>query len=1164
MTLLQEVIVLLWCAVSAKAFCSNDTVCVAIQNGSETECQHHYPTVYKLSDLTVNKTSCKTVRIYLTSGTHILDRELFLSDSVQETEIHGAPHGPPSIIECQNNSGIRFSENESANKILISDVVFLHCQRKLPYFYYGYRDIISLYLRNAMYALSSVIINNTVRQGLVSENCSQQIIFNCTFSSNISLYLGLLSSHNSNVNITHSTFNSGAEISCYYCNNVSVVLQSSTFCHAIDNVGLHLQNVSDVEITDCLFANNKFVALLVDPLGYRTVISKVIFQNNARAIYLIGGENNNEQIQISECSFTNHTGNWVIRAKNMNRLTVNRLTVIIQNSSFQRNKAFDDLSCSILDIQSTRNFTLSDVHIADNNCTGITIDNAATTIFIQNSVNLTRNHGLLGGGLCIKDYRSYIVFAKSSKLSLINNTADAFGGGIYYSGREICYNFDECFLRQFESGNIAFSGNSAGQGGDAVFGGCLSSCYTNGRTLLINKCDRSNTLWDLVPFTSNVSQSTFVEAQRRLMFCTNSSTSGASCSNVSDSVNVYRGQKFNVSLMVADTCCFPSAELIEARVKHSQGEGQFPLQLKHDSYQMGKKYCHNFSYVLIGLGPQEMTATVEFKSHFFAPPALLTVHLKECPTGYELNHESGECGCKSILKKYKIECHPNNASLLIPAHTWVGKSEEESGSIIVVQNDCQYCKSEEVLLMKTRGSHFLCIANRNGVMCGACIPNYSLQLGGYECADCSNFTYKGVLLLIAFTIIGIALVLLLLGLNLTVSTGMINGLIYYSNIVYLNSDTLLPTTREGNSTHLQNTVRILSTFQAWMNLDFGIVTCFFDGYDTYISTWMQFVFPLYIWSLILIIVLANRFSNRISKITPSNTVSVLATLLLLSYAKLLKTSIEAVSSVQLQLLGGNMTNKLWKPDANIPYLGQLHLPLFLMSVLIVMIYVVPFTLLILLGPLLQAKSHYRVLNWINKLKPFLDAFYGPYTNRYRYWPGILLLSRFVILIAFAIYSSSTNDVLFKLLIVSLMSTVLLVMWLAIGKINAVSLNQKYLLNYLELFLLLNLSIFAALSTFYTSSGMAEEIKQGLAVAMVGSVLALSCGIIGYQIFSKCKEFIPSNIFKRKNTLRQPRNPLPKQEDISNKTTHSLVEITECSTPNNQLREPLLLSDVHES
>ena len=145
---------------------------------------------------------------------------------------------------------------------------------------------------------------------------------------------------------------------------------------------------------------------------------------------------------------------------------------------------------------------------------------------------------------------------------------------------------------------------------------------------------------------------------------------------------------------------------------------------------------------------------------------------------------------------------------------------------------------------------------------------------------------------------------------------------------------------------------------------------------------MQFVFPLYIWLLILVIVLASRYSSRISRITPSNTVSVLATLLLLSYAKLLKTSIEVVSPVQLTLLNGSMTSKQWKSDANILYLRKLHLPLFLMSLVITISYVIPFTLLILLGPLLQAKSHYRVLNWINKLKPLLDAFYGPYTSRY--------------------------------------------------------------------------------------------------------------------------------------------------------------------------------------
>ena len=78
----------------------------------------------------------------------------------------------------------------------------------------------------------------------------------------------------------------------------------------------------------------------------------------------------------------------------------------------------------------------------------------------------------------------------------------------------------------------------------------------------------------------------------------------------------------------------------------------------------------------------------------------------------------------------------------------------------------------------TLSSDDLCVTGRRGVMCGACSSNYSLRLGGYECGNCSKSMYKGVLLSIAFAIAGIALVLVLLGLNLTVSTGMINGVIY--------------------------------------------------------------------------------------------------------------------------------------------------------------------------------------------------------------------------------------------------------------------------------------------------------------------------------------------------------------------------------------------------
>jgi uncharacterized integral membrane protein len=224
--------------------------------------------------------------------------------------------------------------------------------------------------------------------------------------------------------------------------------------------------------------------------------------------------------------------------------------------------------------------------------------------------------------------------------------------------------------------------------------------------------------------------------------------------------------------------------------------------------------------------------------------------------------------------------------------------------------------------------------------------------------------------------------------------------------------------------------------------------------------------------------------------------------------------------------------------------------------------VIPFTLLILLGPLLQAKSHFRVLSWINRLKPFHDAFYGPYTSRYRYWPGVLLLTRLLILVIFAFYTP--NDIPCKFLITSVVAAVLLCLWIAITTSNG---SRKRYLNYLELLLLTNLLIFAAVSVYATQSSKSKlKNQQGLAIAMVGSVLVAFCGILGYQTFfsttqykiiRKLVKLVLANIKREDGS--QP--PILKQADISTTTTCSIVELAECTTPNYELREPLLTSEI---
>ena len=145
---------------------------------------------------------------------------------------------------------------------------------------------------------------------------------------------------------------------------------------------------------------------------------------------------------------------------------------------------------------------------------------------------------------------------------------------------------------------------------------------------------------------------------------------------------------------------------------------------------------------------------------------------------------------------------------------------------------------------------------------------------------------------------GALLVGFLAWLNLTISTGTINGLIFYVNIIRVNRHIFFP---------LESQVSLfLTTYIAWLNLDIGIEACFYDGLDAYVKTWPQFMFPLYIWLIVILIIVSSHYSTTVtvSKLTGNHLVSVLATLILLSYTKILRLVITVFSSTTLEYPDG--------------------------------------------------------------------------------------------------------------------------------------------------------------------------------------------------------------------------------------------------------------------
>ena len=165
-----------------------------------------------------------------------------------------------------------------------------------------------------------------------------------------------------------------------------------------------------------------------------------------------------------------------------------------------------------------------------------------------------------------------------------------------------------------------------------------------------------------------------------------------------------------------------------------------------------------------------------------------------------------------------------------------------------------------------------------------------------------------------------------------------------------------------------------ANFIAWFNLDLGIETCFYNSMDAYAKAWLQFIFLIYIWLIAGLIILLRHNLSIVARLSGRNAVKVLATLFLLSVAKLGRAIITALTCTGLYPDGFRVS--LWLPDANVKFLRGKHIPLFITAVVFWAL-ILCFVLVLTLIPCLQKKSHTPPLFWVNKLKPLFDAYTGP-------------------------------------------------------------------------------------------------------------------------------------------------------------------------------------------
>ena len=760
--------------------------------------------------------------------------------------------------------------------------------------------------------------------------------------------------------------------------------------------------------------------------------------------------------------------------------------VIWKNTSFIANERLESIYnrfftyyVSVFNLRGVDNITMDGCRFIKNNLTALVA--FRSRLKLQGELVVIDNVGEFGGGIALYDQAS-IYFTPHTHLYLANNHAKR-GGGIYLYTQPSGFD-DQCFfqlnLTDYTDIQVVLKDNHADEAGDTLYGGWVDNCYIQ------HSNNTVTSVFDTVFKIVGNSTSEISSLALGVCICIDHMPACSGKTRRVDS-HTYPGGTFRIALVPIGQRNGPVPSIVQAEI--ISGHGNFaPLQETQDVE--GKCTVLEYSVfsnevtVTLLLYPQHLNAEGLFAKFNSIITIWVDVHLLPCPPGFELSHNTGQCVCTSVLQKRDVQCDINGERPLIQrtGSVWINLSLSRDD--VIVHDHCpfDYCKPTDIWLHLDDPDK-QCAYGHSGVLCGGCTHNLSLALGTSHCLHCSN-TY--LTFLVMYALAGLALVLLLIFCNLTISVGTINGLVFYANVVRVNNSVFFAQ-EQSIAPFFKDA---FSVFIAWINLDLGIEVCLYDGMDAYVHTWLQFAFPLYIWSLVVLIIILSRYSSTVVKLVGTNAVPVLGTLFLLSYAKLQRVIITAFSFTYItNYFSDGRSLAVWLYDANLPFLQEKHIALFAMALAVSLLYIFPFTLLILFALCIQAWSNHRPMQWIHRrLKPLLDAYQAPFKDKFRYWAGLMLVARNILFIIFALNVLGDPNINL-MVIVTVTWPLLMFSWVV---------HKKIALNILETSFILNLEVLAGWTLYNRTDATSNQ--TALVCTSVGIAFVTFVCVLVYHTF----------------------------------------------------------------
>ena len=570
-----------------------------------------------------------------------------------------------------------------------------------------------------------------------------------------------------------------------------------------------------------------------------------------------------------------------------------------------------------------------------------------------------------------------------------------------------------------------------------------------------------------------------VQTQKTLCSCSDADNANCTMDILGP---IYPGQNAVFSLMLMDIKQLHNKTDSETvpidleTINYSPMQCTAPIASKQQNVRSHE--CTNLSYTLLSHSSImcELLLKQGFNTHYGVKVIYSNFYVKllPCPPGFLFTQMRCQCDPVITLNGYVKDCDINDQTVLRCPNSWIFYSESLHTYQLSKNCPFDYCYPQSSKL-NLNNPELQCQFSRSGSLCGQCQQGLSTVFGSNKCQQCSDVY---LLLIIPIAISGIVLVIIMFVLNLTVSEGTINPFILYFNILNIHNIPLFPS---------HSLVKPLHVIISFANLNLGIETCFYNGMDDYTKAWLQFSFPIYLIMIIASIIIASRYSIVLQRLTLHKKVPVLATILLLSYTKLLQITTNVLFMYStITHYPSNVSSVVWSIDANVPLFGLRHSILFAFSLLIFLSLIL-YTCLLLFGRYCRSFK-FRVIVYIN---PLLNAYNKPYWDNCCYWLGYELIIRCVLFGTLLAVNNST------------ISLVIGNSFLSMVQFNFQHPFQNRVNNISQMVLNLNLLI------LYSTSLMLS-VDQSMRVVVVNTMVG--CGVVQFILMTMINPF-SSKYFK---------------------------------------------------